>query len=155
MMCFQCQKKVAELGHSCPMCRAHFDKKFVPQIDKDLQLEIAEAMGKQFEERKMSLEQAGEWFNSRRLIKFSFGNTYEYVKDGKIIDKKEDIRQCHRWAMFASLSTGVEDTSKFIKSVTYHLHPTFRQPVIKVTKAPFLLSRIGWGYFEIKMVIEF
>lgn len=57
--------------------------------------------------------------------------------------------------MFASLAQGHDETAKFIKSVTYHLHPTFKPPVIKVTKAPFLLSRVGWGYFDIKMVIEF
>ena len=61
----------------------------------------------------------------------------------------------HRWSMFASLSTGVKDTAKYIKSVTYHLHPTYAKPVIKVTEAPFLLTRVSWGYFEVKMVIEF
>ena len=73
---------------TCPMCRAHFDRKFIPQVDKDLQLEIAQAMGAQFEERKASLEAAGEWFANRRLVNFSFGNTYEHIKDGKLINKE-------------------------------------------------------------------
>jgi len=35
------------------------------------------------------------------------------------------------------------------------LHPTFKPSVIKVTEPPFLISRIGWGYFEIHMEIVF
>ena len=81
MMCFNCQKKLAQAGMTCPMCRAHFDKLFVPQVDADLQREIAEAMGAQFEERKMELEAAGEWLANKRLVKFSFGNTHEEVKN--------------------------------------------------------------------------
>jgi len=48
-----------EAGMTCPMCRTHFDKLFVPQVDKDLQMEIAAAMGDRFEERKAELEEAG------------------------------------------------------------------------------------------------
>uniref|UniRef100_A0A7S3HWI0 YEATS domain-containing protein n=1 Tax=Favella ehrenbergii TaxID=182087 RepID=A0A7S3HWI0_9SPIT len=57
--------------------------------------------------------------------------------------------------MFMSLSNDVEETAKFIKSVTYHLHPTFKPSVIKVSEAPFLLSRLGWGYFDVEMEVEF
>ena len=35
-MCFQCNKRVVAAGMTCPMCRAHFDKLFVPQIDTQL-----------------------------------------------------------------------------------------------------------------------
>ncbi len=58
--------------------------------------------------------------------------------------------------MFITLNNeSVDETSKFIKSVTYHLHPTFNPNKIKVEQAPFLLSRIGWGYFEVTMDVEF
>ena len=40
-MCFQCHKRVVEAGMTCPMCRAHFDKLFVPEIDLELQAQIA------------------------------------------------------------------------------------------------------------------
>ena len=36
-MCFQCNKRVVAAGMTCPMCRAHFDKLFVPQVDTVLQ----------------------------------------------------------------------------------------------------------------------
>ena len=57
--------------------------------------------------------------------------------------------------MFVCLNNDKDATSKFIKQVTYHLHPTFKPAVITVTDPPFLLSRVGWGYFEITMVVEF
>ena len=56
--------------------------------------------------------------------------------------------------MYLSLNT-VAETAKYIRSVTYHLHPTFKPNIIKVTEAPFLLSRVGWGTFEIDMDVEF
>ena len=39
--------------------------------------------------------------------------------------------------------------------MTYHLHHTYRDPVVKITEPPFLLSKIAWGYFEIRFEIEF
>ena len=51
-MCFQCSKRVIGAGMTCPMCRAHFDKLFVPSVDKQLQRQIAAAMGHEYEERK-------------------------------------------------------------------------------------------------------
>ena len=51
-MCFGCHKRVVSMGMTCPMCRAHFDKLFVPVVDKELQAKIRDEMGDQFEERK-------------------------------------------------------------------------------------------------------
>ena len=147
-MCFECHKKCMKAGIPCPMCRAHFDKLFIPQVDRELQEEIAAAMGAEFEERKAEVIAAGEGMGNKRLIKFSFGNTHEDVKNPK-------GKNSHRWCMFASLAQGADETGKFIKSVTYHLHPTFTPSKIKVEKAPFLLSRVGWGWFDIQMDIEF
>ena len=57
--------------------------------------------------------------------------------------------------MFVCLNNDKDATQKIIKSVTYHLHPTFKPNVIKIEEAPFLLSRIGWGYFDVEVEIEF
>lgn len=57
--------------------------------------------------------------------------------------------------MFLSLNNSPEETKKYIKQVTYHLHPTFKPNKIVVKEAPFLLSRVGWGYFDIDMELEF
>ena len=139
---------------TCPMCRSHFDKLFVPEVDKDLQDMIALEMGAQFEERKAELEAAGEWIGLTRLIKFAYGNTHEDVKNPKKTPDGETTNS-HRWCMFVSLNGNPEETQKYIKQVTYHLHPTFRQNKIVVQEAPFLLSRVGWGWFTVRMDIQF
>ncbi len=112
-------------------------------------------MGHLFEERKAELEGAGEWLGNKQLCRFAYGNTHEDVENPKASRTGGDRKNAHRWCMFMSLNNDPEATSKYIKSVTYHLHPTFRPNKIKVTEAPFLLSRVGWGYFDIEMDIEF
>ena len=112
-------------------------------------------MGQQYEERKNELKKDGEWIGLGQLVKFAFGNTHEEVKNPKPSKSKADVQNTHRWCMFVSLNGNPDETKKYVKSVTYHLHPTFRPNKIKVEKAPFLLSRLGWGWFEIEMDIEF
>lgn len=137
------------------MCRSHFDKLFIPEVDTQLQQQIASEMGSQFEERKAELEAAGEWLGNVRLVKFSFGNTHEEVKNPKPAKSGgPNTKNSHRWCMFVSLQNP-EETARYIKSVTYHLHPTFKPNKIKVTEPPFLLSRVGWGWFEVEMDLEF
>ena len=35
-VCYNCSKRMIEMGMTCPLCRAHFDKLFVPVVDKDI-----------------------------------------------------------------------------------------------------------------------
>ena len=56
--------------------------------------------------------------------------------------------------MYLTLNTPTK-IAKYIKSVTYRLHPTFKPRLITVIEAPFLLSRVGYGTFEIDMDVEF
>ena len=94
---------------TCPMCRSHFDKLFVPEVDKDLQDMIALKMGAQFEERKAELEAAGEWVGLRRLIKFAYGNTHEDTNKTMKLSSGETT-SVHRWCMFVSLNGNPEET---------------------------------------------
>jgi transcription initiation factor IIF auxiliary subunit len=57
--------------------------------------------------------------------------------------------------MFITLNGDTDLTAKYIKSVTYHLHSTFTPSVIKIVEAPFLIARVGWGCFKIKMDVEY
>ena len=38
--CLQCSKAVMKMGMTCPLCRAEFDKNFVPAVDLKLQSEM-------------------------------------------------------------------------------------------------------------------
>ena len=35
-VCFDCSKRLTSMGMTCVLCRAHFDKLFVPVVDKEL-----------------------------------------------------------------------------------------------------------------------
>jgi len=100
------------------------------------------------------LQADGKWYD-KKLIRFSFGNTYEEVKNPKRARSQKNALNSHRWAMFMTFNNEDALTEKFIKSVTYHLVPGFRPTTIKVNKAPFLLSRVGYGFFTVEFDIEF
>lgn len=67
----------------------------------------------------------------------------------------------HRWTMFVRSSK-----PNVIKSVVFHLHPSFSPSSVKVTSASpdannkypnsqeFVLTRLGWGTFEVGVEIE-
>lgn len=88
-------------------------------------------------------------------LKFLFGNLHSLEKNPKPANSDKSKMNVHRWMMYVSLAADKEQSGKFIESITYHLHPTFNPPKIKVSKYPFILSRIGWGYFEVHIEIEF
>ncbi|CBK22894.2 uncharacterized protein [Blastocystis hominis] len=48
-----------------------------------------------------------------------------------------------------------EDLSTFIKSVTFTLHPSFRQNQRVIDHFPFEVREQGWGEFEIGIKVEF
>ena len=89
------------------------------------------------------------------MLRLSFGNTYEEVKNPRRARTNKDEYNSHRWGMFMTFNNDTNLTEKYIKSVTYHLVPGFRPRTIKVNKAPFILSRIGYGYFTVEFDIEF
>ena len=101
------------------MCRAYFDKAFVPQIDKELVKEIKKNAGDEFEQRKAELVEEGQWFGENvTLIKLVFGNQYEAVENPKL-NRSKDRLMAHRWAMFMTLNNDKELTERFISRVDY------------------------------------
>ena len=112
------------------MCRAHFDKLFIPEVNIELQKHIESQMGSEFEERKKELCAAGEWKKGTpSLLKISYGNTHEDVRNPK---KSGGYTMSHRWCMFFSINESPVLTSKYIKSIRYHLHPTYKVSKIRV-----------------------
>jgi YEATS domain-containing protein 4 len=42
-----------------------------------------------------------------------------------------------------------------IKKVSFELHPTFNPPSVFVEEKPFEIQRLGWGTFNIEILVEF
>lgn len=60
----------------------------------------------------------------------------------------------HRWRVFVQGFKG-EDISHWCKSVTFHLHDSFKSPKRVVHLPPFELEESGWGEFEILIELAF
>jgi transcription initiation factor IIF auxiliary subunit len=60
----------------------------------------------------------------------------------------------HRWSIYVR-GLENEDLSYYIKSVTFHLHASFNDPVRCIEQAPFEIHETGWGEFTVQIVIEF
>lgn len=139
----------------CPLCRAAFDKLFIPAIDKDLQKKISGMFTKEYEEAKSNLIKAGQWRGNKIPMRFAFGNTHEVVPGFKP-NFKSPHTVWHKWGMFLCLNNDKKATQKFIKKVTYTLHSSYNNSRINVVEtAPFLLTKMAWGYFEIQIEVEF
>ena len=48
-----------------------------------------------------------------------------------------------------------DKTDDFIDRVVFKIHETFNPNVIVISSAPFILSRVGWGYFDLKIDVTF
>ena len=79
--CFECEKQVMQSAMSCPMCRSKFDRTWTPAVDSRLQAQIKQRMGKQFEQRELTLRKLGIWVGYKKLIRFTYGNIYHKVKN--------------------------------------------------------------------------
>ena len=137
------------------MCRRVFDEQFMPVIDQETQKQIIELFPQDFEERKGELMKAGLWRGNKVAVKFVFGNLHSLVKDPKPANSNSKMINKHRWVMYVASAGDKEKTGKFIESVKYHFHPTFKPSVIKISQHPFILSRVGWGLFTVGIEIEF
>ena len=57
--------------------------------------------------------------------------------------------------MFVALIQDNNLTADYIECVKYTLDPTFKPKVVRVYEQPFLISRVGWGEFVMKLEITF
>jgi hypothetical protein len=68
------------------------------------------------------------------------------------LGKKADEYHTHRWTLFLR-GPNNEDLSVCIAKVVFQLHPSFAQPVQKLTMPPFEVTEHGWGKFEAQICI--
>lgn len=63
----------------------------------------------------------------------------------------------HQWTMFVKLPDGRDDArdlAELVDHVTYDLHPTFSPAQVRVTEAPFRVTRLGWGTFSVGVTVQ-
>ncbi|CAD7705147.1 unnamed protein product [Ostreobium quekettii] len=70
------------------------------------------------------------------------------------LGKKASEEKSHRWTVYVRGPRGM-DISHAVHSVTFRLHPSFTDPERVLTSAPFELTEMGWGEFDIVVVVRF
>lgn len=150
LFCIDCITKVVDLEKKCPCCRGHLDY-YEPHLDTILQDLIKKYFPVEFEQREKVHEE--EEKIKARLIKkkIVYGNSHSYVTEHGV---SSNFSNNHLWKVFLKLD-GDEPALKLIRKVTFMLHPTFRQRQIDVYQEPFEVERIGWGIFEIPIIVYF
>jgi hypothetical protein len=83
----------------------------------------------------------------RRVV---LGNTHEIVQAMLMRGNS------HRWRVFLRSASGNDDElAAVVERVTFELHPTFFPTTVRVATPPFALERVGWGFFEVGVRVEF
>ncbi|CAI2376868.1 unnamed protein product [Moneuplotes crassus] len=145
--CYICIAQTLERNNfACPMCREGFAEDYIPDIDKDLQKEVSEKMPEEFAQVTQLLKENNLYRGSLKSIKFFFGNRHKEVPEAGY----DEVG--HEWICFVE-SADPEVTNKFITKIEFKLHPTFHPSKVVVNKLPFQITRIGWGEFEVKIII--
>ena len=83
---------------------------------------------------------------------FEFGHK-AVLKDKPSKDSSGQIFT-HDWEVYVKNPKG-DHIENFVEKVVFHLHPSFDEPVRKVTKPPFKVSEQGYGGFTINFEIFF
>ena len=81
-------------------------------------------------------------------MSISLGNDSQYAR-------QEGDTNWWKWTAYVQCTP--PDSLGEIAYVEYHLHPSFRNPVVRVktSEGGFPLNRIGWGVFELKAKVVF
>ncbi|EFC49131.1 predicted protein [Naegleria gruberi] len=141
--------------NACPCCRAPFSdgnnslitlKNIRPLLT--LRNVLPMLFKEQYEMRRLEVEKERREYVQTQTIRKSF-----FIGNEHTVISRSD-QNIHKWTMFVRMDSR-ENVSDFIHSVEYRLHPTFKPNVVVVDKAPFELTRFGWGYFTVKVKITF
>lgn len=71
------------------------------------------------------------------------------------LGKKAEESKSHRWTCFLRSNRPDEDLGLFVRKVVFTLHPSFNPPTRTVERAPFEVTELGWGEFDIAAQVHF
>ena len=85
--------------------------------------------------------------------KIVVGNISKFIP----LEKREKNDQAtHKWMVYVRGPPKHPDISSFIKRVWFFLHPSYMpNDIIEVSRAPFTVTRRGWGEFPVRIQLVF
>ena len=97
-------------------------------------------------------EEVTRFYSKKRII---VGNTSQYLHPAATSQESID-GSTHKWMVYVRGPHEDPDISSFVKAVRFFLHPSYHpNDIIRVTRPPFHLIRLGWGEFPIRVQLEF
>ena len=85
----------------------------------------------------------------RRII---VGNVSKWIA----CDQRSEDQATHKWMIYVRGPENDDDLSDVVEKVRFLIHPSYHpHDVIEVNKAPFRLTRRGWGEFPARVQIHF
>ena len=87
-------------------------------------------------------------------IKIKYGNTCKETYPGVEQLTKQQEKHQYTWTAFVDFGLSRQEVEKIVQSVTFKLHPTFKNPVRTVLKSPYTLTTNGWGMFDLPIIIN-
>ena len=136
-------------GFWWPIWRVSFEELYIPEIDKNLQTEVAKIHPEEFEQTWDQLKFLGCWKGDITSFKFFYGNHHRILTKE---EEEEDSKNSHEWSMYVECSKA-RLIKQFISKVEFKLHPTFNPWRIIVDNPPYKIRRWGSSIFEVKVII--
>jgi YEATS domain-containing protein 4 len=90
---------------------------------------------------------------SQRLSNVTIEKPIVYGNSAFLLKEKHNDSS-HKWTVYVR-GLNNEDMSYFIKSVTFKLHDSFKDPVRVIHTPPYEVTEYGWGEFAIQIIIAF
>lgn len=150
-------KKYSELVTDRPARRAAKDAasllKLVSKTKKDDKvvkdvLESAPMKDKEEESKITRLNSSRGRNQEKHLI--VVGNTSKYIGENKL-----NSLVSHKWLVYVQ-ARSQQPLEKLVERIRFFLHPTYKpNDCVDVLKAPFEVSRFGWGEFTIRVQLHF
>ncbi|KAL9657559.1 hypothetical protein ABK040_000986 [Willaertia magna] len=152
--CKFCIERSLAHNTSCPCCRANLGSISLKQIRPSIHLKqfLINFFPKEYNERLKEIKEEQEILEKTQLIKkkFFIGNLHSLVSR-----EEEGDSNIHKWTFFVRGEDQNDDLEEFIDHIKVDLHPTFRPPTIILRNQPYVVTRLGWGYFTIRIKIYF
>lgn len=127
-----------ELETRCPMCRTLTTAKLDKELARRLQTVYPETYASRTTD--LSLEIRDEDGSLVEPLTLYIGNEHKLLRQSS----DSNDRNKHEWNFFVRPSR-----TDIIEEIQVFLHPTFRNPKIVLTHAPYSIRRAGWGVFTI------
>ncbi|CAD8075822.1 unnamed protein product [Paramecium sonneborni] len=143
-------------SYRCPLCRQNYLKNEPLIVNKDLATKIKDSNPELYAQRQQQIIQQQMMLPNQIKVSVVYGNYYQRINtQDKNMNQWDLIVKMEYNKSSDQIALKNFDLNNMIESVTYYLHETFKPNVVTVQKAPFQLKRLGWGVFNIPILIKF